>query len=226
MNLPRKVLPLSHSALEAFSICPRQMYETRILQNYAGTDSPQMLYGKLVHTILEDAVGKAKAIPREHAYLEPFADYIRATPGQQHCEFELAVDRAYVPTDFKDPTAVFRGIADFVAIDGNTCYMYDYKTGKIKPSQQMERLAALVFANKPNVTVIKTAFIWLAHDDATIQTFHVADESVLKQKLAQDLGAVLAAEAAEKWPAKPSGLCKKYCPVITCEYFGIGSRRW
>jgi len=46
----------SYSSLKQYTNCPKQYHEIRVLKNYTGKENEAMMYGKEVHTALENYV--------------------------------------------------------------------------------------------------------------------------------------------------------------------------
>ena len=61
-------------------------------------------------------------------------DQIRAMPGEKFPEFKFGIDENFTPCDFYDKKVWSRGAADLVIKKGKECIIFDYKTGKRKPS--------------------------------------------------------------------------------------------
>ena len=95
-------------------------------------EEPQdhLTYGKEVHRVAEEFGRDGTPIPREYGYIEPYVQSLLDMDGEKYFELEMALTSELSPCGFKDKNAWWRGIADFIAIDGDIAFLVDYKTGK------------------------------------------------------------------------------------------------
>lgn len=216
-----KIPTLSYSLLNSYDVCPRQCYEVRIAKNFTEPESQHIIWGNHVHKSLELRVGKGDPLPQNVAHLEPLADFLCNLSGTKHCELKLAIDKAGNSVDFFASNAWFRGVADLLIVDGKLGSVYDYKTGKpVKDNKQLAAMALLTFANFPEIEEIVAAFLFLAYDDAAEARYRRSDFSNLLEQIRNTEKPFVDSFLNEKWYPKPSGLCKRHCPVTTCEYNG------
>lgn len=224
MNPPmpnKPVLPWSYSSFDAYNTCPRRFYETRIAKNFVEEESEQMRWGTLVHEALEHRVRDSTPLPHGMAKFEPYALAVASSPGEIYCEVKLAVDQTLGPAEFGADTAWCRGVEDFLVINGSKAVSGDWKTGKVKPaSKQLELSALRVFANFPEVELVTTSFVWLAFGQVTKASYRRDQSSALWDGFIEGVDRMLWSEAHNVWPAKRSGLCKNWCPVVTCPHNG------
>ena len=99
----------------------------------------------------------------------------------------------------------------------------DYKTGKVKPeSSQLELFAAMKMSEDKTINRAKTMFIWLQHGKTTVQDVHRDDVPTIWGNFMARVNRLDNAFQQDKWPAKPSGLCREWCPVGKkhCEFCG------
>ena len=212
----------SWSAYEAYELCPRKYYETRIAKSVQEGKSPQIIWGEQVHKALEDAVEIGKPLPESMLQFQPVLDKLLNTKGTVYTELKMAVTKAKEPTTFFSQLAWCRGVCDWLSINGNKAIALDYKTGKRKVgSQQLQLMALMILAMNKEVEEVFSGFVWLG--DATridSGTFLRSDS----EKLWSDfMPVVRQMEESFKnnfWPEKKNGLCKDWCPVVTCRYNG------
>lgn len=214
-------MTLSYSALKQYNTCPRQYHEVRVLKKHPPQETEATIWGKVVHEMAELHVRDGTP------FKQPFpgqdmVEALKELKGDKYCELELAVNDKLEPVEFADPTAVLRGIADLVIINGETARVCDYKTGSAKYPDvaQLELMALLVFAKFPEVKKSHGALLFLAHNKI-IQA--ITKRAGSKQLWANWFGKIERVDTAHEtgvWNAKSSGLCKQWCPVLSCEHNG------
>lgn len=98
-----------------------------------------------------------------------------------------------------------------------------HNTGKAKPeSSQLKLSAAFVFHTRPYVQKVSTSFVWLKENTTTKETFTRDQLPDIWQEFLPRVRRLEIAFQDDKWEAKPSGLCKSWCPVgkALCEHCG------
>lgn len=213
----------SHSALNSFENCPRRYHllkERKVVEK----QSEQMLWGNQVHKALELRVSEKKVLPD---YLMKYDSLIRkfeTTPGRLYAEQKMAINADFAATTWMAKDVWCRAILDLHLDQGGKCIVVDWKTGKPKPdSDQLKLTAAMIFHQKPAVTKVKTSFVWLAHNKVDNETFTRDQLPQIWSEFMPRVERMAQAFAENKWPAKPSGLCRNYCPVpkSMCEFSGV-----
>jgi hypothetical protein len=76
-----------------------------------------------------------------------------------------------------------------------------------------------VFAHYPEVNHIKTNFIWLKEKKTDGKEFHRDELPVIWRDFLPKVAKLESAYERDSWPAKPSGLCRGWCPVKTCQFY-------
>lgn len=216
MNKP---IAWSYSALVNYQTCPKQFHEVRVLKNYK-EQSEQQLWGNEVHEAIH------KALVSGHPLGGPFAAYagiverFRKTKGVLAPEQQLAITSAFKPTGWFAADVWCRGIIDALWIDKSIARMVDWKTGRRKPdSQQLQLFALLVFAHHPEVTHVRSAFVWLQNGAMDVLLYNRRDIAHLWQDVLPAVQRLERAFKTDTWTPKPSGLCKGWCPVKTCSFW-------
>jgi hypothetical protein len=227
-------LPWSHTALNGFETCARQFEEVKVLRNYQDTQNEAALWGDAFHKAAEKWIGAEVAgapiplpdiVQNYHGYLRQFVD----RPGDTYVERQYALDRQLAPCDFLDPPGTkrvwCRGIIDVLTLLGKEAWVDDHKTGKRKvDNQQLVIFALLVFYHHPEIETVHTAFHWVKTNEKDSKSFHRSQIAELWATLTPKLERYKAAFHSGIFPPRPSGLCKRHCPVDTCEYHGGGRR--
>jgi hypothetical protein len=212
-------MTLSYSGLKSYENCPRQFHEVRVLKKHPPQDTVQTIWGKEVHSAAELYVRDGTPFPMQF----PGSDMVEAIaniPGDKYCELEMGVNDKLEAVTFDDPTAILRGIADVVIINGEKARVLDYKTGSAKYPDvaQLELMALMVFAKFPEVQVSRGALLFLAHN---VMVQKITKREDAERHWSTWLGKLQRVETAHEtnvWNAKSSGLCP-WCPVTTCEHW-------
>ena len=215
----------SFSSYEAYNTCPRRYYEVRVAKNFQEADSEAMQEGRRIHLALELAVKDGTALPHDLSHLSPIIGLVKKIDADIHTEQKLAVDNQLSPVSFAEGWCV--GIADLNLIKKHKAVTLDYKNGKVKITNQLDLLAILVFQNFPEVNEISSGFVWLKERcKITPNTFRRKEVPELVQKFLPTLQKMSISYEEDVWPCKPSGLCRNWCPVRSCQYNGNYERGW
>lgn len=172
---------------------------------------------------MEERVRDNKPLPETMEKFEPIAQTIlhHAKGGKLEVEQKLALNESLRPTQYFSKDVWLRGIADVTVTKGDVCFLGDYKTGKLVPdSNQLELSAAMMFAHKPWVKTIVNAFLWLKEGKTTQEVFKRENVPEIWQRFLPRVKRMVTAIEKDKFPPNPSGLCRNYCPVHTCEHNG------
>lgn len=214
MSLP---FAWSFTTLKNFESCPFKFYSVKVAKRWVETYGDQQSWGNIVHDAFQKRINAGSPLPPEVRYLEPVASKIAALPGEKYPEFKFAVDDAFQPTKWSG--AWSRGAADLWIVNGPTGALLDYKTGKRRPDEQLNLYAGYAFAHWPDVTKIHTNFVWLK--DKKIDKDVIEREQIgpVWQAFTQRVHTLEEAYAKDKWPKRPSGLCRGWCPVKDCEFW-------
>jgi hypothetical protein len=217
----------SFSKYNSYETCPLRHYEVDICKNWSDGDSEVLKWGTAVHEAIANCLQGKADLPKEMEAYQKWVDRVITGPGELHVEQKYALDRSFSPCSWFSPTAWVRAIGDAVRVDDVVALGLDWKTGKPKEdSIQLAILAQCLFSYYPTVKLVRTEFVWLAEGDATTSKTFSRDDIA---KFWRDgmLAKVAAMEEATKlgnFPPRPSGLCKRHCPVKTCTYHGKGGR--
>lgn len=207
-------MPLIHSysALNAFSICPRQ-YEARyVLKTTKSTTSPALEKGRDWHAALEHAVQTGEGLPAHLARWRPLVAALHA--GGARAEATLAIDRAGQPCGYWDAGAWLRGAIDIEWTRAGQCLMLDWKTGKVHPDPvQADVYSALRRASDPALAV-EFHFVYLEHR----KTVALRPDKGALQRVSASLTRL---EDTTRFAPRPCFACR-FCPVTTCEYWDGG----
>lgn len=218
-----KPVAWSYSALTAFETCPRRYYLTKVTKQVVEPPTEATTWGNSVHKALELRITQRKVLPTGMEHWEPLVNSILSKGGKVEAESRMALTRNLVPTTFFAKDVYVRGITDVTVEKNGKLFVGDWKTGKPTPeSAQLRLSAAMVMAHKPHVKTVINAFVWLKTNEVTAETFTRDDIPGIWQEFAPRVQRLEIAMEENKFPAKPSGLCRKWCPVgkALCEHCG------
>lgn len=208
----------TYSQLDTFESCPRKFYHIKVKRDVADPPTVHTEWGTKVHAAFEGFVKDSVLLPEGMEQWQPLASKLANLPGDKLCEKQYALDRNFQPTTWNK--AWTRGVADLVVINGKNAIVADYKTGKRKPTEQLDLYAAYVFHHHPDVQKVTTGFVWLKERKIDWQPRTRNELPIIWQSLAPRVKKLENAYERDSWPAKTSGLCKAWCPVVTCEFNG------
>lgn len=205
----------SPTSLQTFLTCPKQYHAKYVTKEVKFKQNAYAIFGDLVHKSIEDYLKDNTPLPSILEPMKPFLDKML------HCfvgaETKLAVDKEGNAVDFFDKAAYQRCIVD--AIVGNPddyIICIDWKTGKKRDAQtQHDFIKKCAKAKFPNAK-ITTFFIYLFMGESDRQEYNGEPLSSLGDKMNQLVGAY----ATDTFQPRPSGLCKKWCDVLSCPYNG------
>ena len=213
----------SHSALNGYETCPRRHYLLRVAKVVKEPESEALRWGNYVHKALENRLKAGTPLPDTLTTYESICSRFEGT-GEVTAEREAVLTSKFKPTGWWSKDAWLRSKWD-VAIRHRPGVMsiWDWKTGKRKPdSDQMRLSAAVGFLVEPTVQVITTGFVWLKDNAIDKEVFHRPKAKEIWAEFLPRVKRFEIAHEQNKWPARPSGLCRRHCPVgrANCEHCG------
>jgi CRISPR/Cas system-associated exonuclease Cas4 (RecB family) len=217
-----KVLPWSTSSLSAFETCPRRVWLMKTKQA-SERQSTALAEGNRVHKALENALNGTAGLPPDYRKYQPVIDRIKEAPGVKQAERNFALTASFKPTEYWGPEAWVRGKIDVTISRIKTALVIDWKNGKPKEEDDQAKVyAGVLFAERPHIERVHTAYGWLTHNKMTPRTFERAEAPGIWSEFAQRVRRMVHAADTDDFPPKPSGLCREYCPVgrKLCEFCG------
>ena len=216
----------SYSALQLFETCPRKFQALRITKEVKEPENESLRWGNWLHKQFEQyirAEGKF-VIPKEIERYRKLLDTVLAQPGEKYAEYEVCLSPQLKMLSWYDKNAWSRGKLDVLIIDGDKATVLDWKTGKPKSDDTQAKLFALyVFTLFPHVEEVKAGFIWVGEgvtNPVDLRTYSRRDQTDLWNEFLPRIKIYEEAHTTNQWPVRPSGLCKKYCPVTSCPHNG------
>lgn len=217
------VIPWSYSSLSAYEQCPRRFALTRIKKLVKEPQTEATTHGQEVHRALERAVAGTHGLPEKYAKYQPIVERLRRTPGKKLLEYRFGLTAGLKPVEFFDSAVWCRGVLDVGIVRQDEGIILDHKTGKRKVDTDQLRLFSLAgFSIWPHVSRVKTGYLWLLPDTLDSEVFERSQATEIAQEFAIRVQRMVHSEKTDEWPARPSGLCKQWCPVgrSLCEHCG------
>lgn len=219
-----KLFSWSFSRLKNFETCPLKYQQVDLLKAFKEPKSKELDWGDFVHKSFAATLLGKMTLPAELIMYSKWIDNVHKLPGDLYVEQKYAINKDFKPVGYFDDDVWYRGIGDAVKIYHNRGAIIDWKTGAIKPdSVQLMLMAQCLFSHFPQLEVVHTAFVWLKEDATTPETFTKQDIADSWLGLYDRVNSLENATKTNTFPPKPSGLCRKHCPVTTCQFHGKGA---
>ena len=218
----------SYSSLDLFKQCPHKYYRLRVAKDIVEPESEAMRYGKEVHLAAEEFIRDGKPIPDKFSFMRELLEPVRKLNGKHLCEYRLGLTRDLEPCEFFGQDVWWRGIPDFLAIDGEDVRLLDYKTGKsakYADTKQLDLLALAIFKHFPEVQRIKAGLLFVVAGDFVKAKYEREEHEKTWVNWLQDTARLEKALELDVWNPKPNFSCKGWCPVKDCIHNGKGSYR-
>jgi hypothetical protein len=223
MSKPTAPAPWSFSRIKAFDTCPKQFYHVNVLKQFPFVETEAMRYGTEFHKAAEEFIRDGTPVPDRFGFARPALEVLAARPGEKLCEQKLGLTDRLEPCDFFAKDVWFRGIVDLAIIDGDRAYIVDYKTGKsarYAEKGQLELMALAMFRHFPQLKEVKAGLLFVIANDFVRAKYERSGSKELWKKWLSEYGKMEAAFENGVWNPKPSGLCKRHCPVTDCPHNG------
>ena len=217
--------PWSFSRLKAFQQCPKQFYHEKVIKQYPFKMTEAVRYGDQFHKAAENYIKEGTPLPERFGYAQKSLDILNAKEGDKLCEYRMGLTENLSPCGFSARGVWWRGIADLVIVnvDEELAWVVDYKTGKSSryaDKGQLELMALALFKHFPFVKKVRAGLLFVVCEDFIKDTYTNDQEDILWAKWVDNIESMETAFRTEVWNPKPSGLCKRHCPVIECPHNG------
>jgi len=214
----------SFSKLKNYETCPLKYQQVDLLKAFREAPSKELKWGDEVHHAIAAALLNKMALPKEMQAYQPWLDKVNTIPGDLYVEQKYAINKDFKPTGYFDGDVWFRGIGDAVKIIRDRGVIVDWKTGAIKAdSVQLMLMAQCLFSHFPQLVEVYTMYVWLKEDTKTVEIFTRQDLADGWLGLFDRVNTLENATKTNNFPPKPSGLCKRHCPVASCQFHGKGA---
>jgi hypothetical protein len=219
---PKRPFAFSYSRMKNFEVCPRRHHEVDLKKSFRESESEQLTWGNAVHKGLENRIAKGVKLPIGMEMYEELCQKIASSPGKVLTEQQLAINKDFGPTAWFAPDAWFRAKIDVAIVLEPVALVVDFKTGKIvEDSVQLTLSAAAMFAHAPEVKKIRSRFYWLGYAAEPSDVDLMRDGMpAFWTSIWPRVEALKVAYDTDNYPPVPGRLCRKWCPVKNCEYWG------
>lgn len=223
MSNTSKPVAWSYSSLNSFENCAWRHYLTKVQKSVVEPQTVQLAEGNAVHKAFELHIKGEQWMPEKYSKYTALAEQVKATPGAKEVERRFALTSSLKETTYFGKDVWLRGQLDLLAKGRTKAVVLDWKTGKRKPdSDQLKLFAAATFALLPHIEQVFTGFVWLPDRRMDTETYEREEAIGIWQEFSGRVRRLEIAHETGKWPKRPSGLCRLYCPVgkNNCEHCG------
>jgi hypothetical protein len=214
----------SYSALKTFQSCPKKYYHLKVVKDVKESPSEIMLYGIDAHKAAELYVSEDKELPGKYEFMRKQLDTLKQLEGDKYCEYKFGLNRDMQVCGFFDKDVWLRGAIDLLVVNERTgtARMIDYKFGKSKNADlsQLQLMSLAVFKMFPSVKKVKAGLLFCPEDKMVPVQYQVDDSAKMWMEWLPEVARLEAAYEHDVWNASPSGLCKAWCPVLSCPHNG------
>jgi CRISPR/Cas system-associated exonuclease Cas4 (RecB family) len=217
----------SHSALTAYESCPKRFYMVSIAKKIQEPPSEAMTWGSNVHKAFEAYMKEHRKFPLGMEGFEPLAAQLRAAgvqAGETMVESRLSITDKLTPTGYFDRDVWVRSVVDYGIVSPPKVVVVDYKTGKRKESDdQLALMAGMILAVRDDVHEVSSTFIWLQEpkDQQIEKKVYLRDQvGEIWSRFLPRVERFQEAFSRSEYPPRPSGLCRRHCPVTSCPHHG------
>ena len=213
----------SFSAIKLFEQCPKKYYHLKIKKDFKDEQNDAALYGEQFHEAAEFYVSDRAELPKRFGFAKRALDRLKAMPGEKLTEYKMGLTEDLEPCAIDDPKVWWRGIADLSIINGTKAKVLDYKAGssaKYADTDQLELMALATFKHFPQVEEVDAALFFVIAQAFIRRKYRRSEAPQLWSKWLKRYGRILTAIESGVWNPKTSGLCKKYCVVLSCPHNG------
>ena len=217
-----KKIAWSYSGLTAFEQCPRQYYHYRIAKDFKDVGSDMSNYGTEAHKHFENRLLKSKKLPLDLQHHEKNLAKLASASGDKYPEQKLAITADFEPTGWFDSDVWCRAIVDFMVINGTHAVIFDHKFGKLKEGfDQIELCCAMIACYMPDLETFTGAYYWAKEKKITRENLTREDLPGIWNNFMPRVKQMQKMIVTDNFPARPSGLCRRYCHVKSCEHCGV-----
>lgn len=224
-NAPTTVVtkhPWSYSALTGYETCAKRFYHYNVVKDVREPESEQLRAGNALHRHFAARIDQGTPLPLGFGMYENMLARIVAAPGIKYVEQKLAINYDFAPTTYFAKDVWFRTVIDLAVIRGdNTATVFDWKDGKVKEdTTQLQLMAAAMFIHMPNLARVRSALVFVQHKQTEREDFLREDQKEIWSEVLPRVRALDTARMTGVFAPQPSGLCRKYCQVVSCLHYG------
>ena len=214
----------SYSQLKNFETCQRRYYHYQVAKDVTEPETSELRAGNDLHEAFDKRL-RGIPLPLGYGQFEVMLAKILAAPGETRSEQKLAFTEDFRPCGYFDKDCWFRGVTDCAKTRKTSVTVFDWKTGK--PNEdltQMQLMAATIFIHMPHIERVKTGLVFVHHNETITGEFVRDDWHEIWSDILPRVELLKQSRATNTFFPKPGGLCRKYCNVRSCEFYGRGNR--
>lgn len=212
----------SYSRVTSYEQCPRKFWAESVAKTVPFEESEEMSAGKDWHKGAELFVKRGTPLPLHMRHWEPVLQKFRDAPGEKMVEQQIALNAQWQPVEWYAKDTWLRVKSDLTILNGMAAVQIDYKTGKPKDDFTQLRLnSAVTFHLAPELRQIQHGFLWTKTKTMTFETMTVEQVPSFWADMLPRVARYTEAHHQQNFPPRPGFLCKKYCRVRTCQYYGV-----
>lgn len=219
--MTEEVIRWTHSSLNTFETCPRQYEGKYVLKNVDDPQGPEAIWGDQVHQALEDRVRDGTPLPTNMRQYDRYALAVAQRPGEKILEGKYAINRDLEPVDWYSPECWTRGKIDVLTDNEKVIDVLDWKSGKMKTDQSQLKLYSLfALTHHKAAEKVRAGYVWLKNRVVTPPLVVTrADVPDIVDNIEARYLPLEYAHRSGIFKPRPSGLCRGWCPVTTCEHW-------
>lgn len=213
----------SYSQLKNAETCLKRWYHYNVEKDVVEPESEQLRAGNRLHKAFEGRLKSKIPLPPDLAKFEDMLARIEASPGKLHTEQKMAITGDFRPCGFFDRKLQvwFRSVADAAKSNGDRVTVFDWKTGKPNDDHtQLQLMAATFFIHMPDIQRVRAALVFVHHGETSQAEFVREDQAEIWGEILPRVRVMQEARRKQEFPPRPSGLCRRYCAVVSCPHHG------
>jgi hypothetical protein len=222
----KPIMQWSYSALNLFETCAKKYYHLKVKKDVKDAPFDASNEGTVTHKHFEDRIKTGTPLPLHLKHHEPVLGRFAGAKGEVYAEQKMAINDQFQATGYFDADVWARAVIDYMVVneDKGTAVIIDWKTGKVKEDfDQLDLFICFLAISFPNLEQYTASFYWTKTKEFTTKRVEAKDIPALWNNILPRIQRMETAIKTTDFPASPSGLCKKYCPVTSCVYHGKGS---
>lgn len=215
------MISLSWSRLNSYNQCPRKFHLQFITKSFPEEEkSIHLIKGEQLHKQLEDYVmAKNGGSPMPLGFSPevrgalPYVDKLFTMYTNVYPEAQVSAGRQWQPLEWFDKSTMYRAIWDVIGLRDTTCFIGDYKSGKVYPygsTYGQLHLSAVIALNRwPEVPEVNAAYIYIEHQK--VMPIKVT-RTALPEVQAHFEAEFEKVQKEVNWDPTPNEFCK-WCPA-------------
>lgn len=219
------MIALSWSRLNTYQQCPLKFHLQFISKSFPEEEkSIHLIKGSELHKQMEHyIIAKNGGMPMPLGFSPevrdtiPYADKLFTLYDSVHPEAQVACDINWKPTEWFAKNVAWRAIWDVVGLKAVTCFIGDWKSGKVNPYGegygQLHLSAAIALKRFEQVPEVTAAYVYMEHKKVT--PIKVTREELPKviDHFETEFNKV---QMEKNWDPTPNQYCN-YCPATKAQ---------